>query len=350
MSKVTRPTLTGIFPRKRLFQLLDRMRKQPVIWVCGTAGSGKTTLIASYLEARKIPCLWYQIDEADADPATFFFYLGQATQRASPRKRKPLPLLTPEYLQGIPIFTQRYFENLSNRLKIPSALIFDNYQEVPPHSSLHEIILNGLSRVPEGINIILISRTEPPPAIIRLRANNLISILGWEELRLNTEESRSIIKLKTRQKLPKETIQHLHNTTDGWAAGLILMLESIKRGIEPQMLGKLTPDEIVDYFGKELFDKTDNQTQEFFLKTAFLPKMTAKMAEALTDLPHAGRILSALSRNNYFTERRFHKEPIYQYHPLYRDFLLLRARETFSRDTLLTLLRRAANLLEEDGP
>src|SRR4030043_1796350 len=163
MSKVTRPTLTGIFPRKRLFQFLDRMRKQPVIWVCGPAGSGKTTLISSYLQARKIPCLWYQIDEADADPATFFFYLGQATQRASPRKRKPLPLLTPEYLQGISTFTHRYFENLYSRLKAPSVIVFDNYQEVPANSSFHEVILNGLTRVPEKINVILLSRREPPP-------------------------------------------------------------------------------------------------------------------------------------------------------------------------------------------
>ena len=107
MSKVTRPILPEVFPRKRLFSLLDHVRKQPVIWVSGPPGCGKTTLVASYLDARKLSCLWYQIDEGDSDPATFFYYMGQAAKRASPRKRKPLPLFTPEYLQGIPTFTQR---------------------------------------------------------------------------------------------------------------------------------------------------------------------------------------------------------------------------------------------------
>ena len=349
MSKITRPVLPEVFPRKRLFALLDRMRKHPVIWVSGPPGCGKTTLIASYLDARKLPCLWYQIDEGDSDPATFFYYMGQAAKRASPQKKKPLPLLTSEYLKDIPTFTYRYFENLSNRLKIPYALIFDNYHEVPPDSPLHEIILNGLSRIPEGIHAILISRSEPPQTLIRLRTNNLMGILGWDDLRLNPEESRSIIKLRTQQKLSKEAVQHLHNTTDGWTAGLILMLESVKRGIEPQRLGKLTPEEIFDYFGSVLFDKTDKEIQNFLLKTAFLPKMTAKMAEELTDLPSAGRILSSLSRNNYFTEKRILAEPIYQYHPLFRDFLISQAKEIFPPETLSFLFRHAAILLEEDG-
>ncbi|MEW6377118.1 MAG: hypothetical protein AB1502_15175, partial [Thermodesulfobacteriota bacterium] len=51
-------------------------------------------------------------------------------------------------------------------------IVFDNYQEVPSESSFHGIILNGISRIPEGVNMILISRSEPPPAFIRLRANH----------------------------------------------------------------------------------------------------------------------------------------------------------------------------------
>jgi len=130
---------------------------------------------------------------------------------------------------------------------------------------------------------------------------------------------------------------------------LVLMLESIKRGIEPHKLGRLTSEEIIDYFGTVLFDKTAEEVQDFLLKTAFLPRMTARMAEELTDISHAGRILSTLSGSNYFTEKRFDKEPLYQYHPLFRDFLLSRARETFLPETLSVLLGRAALLLEEAG-
>ena len=371
MSKVTRPIITGVFPRKRLFGLLDRMRKQPVIWVSGPPGCGKTTLISSYIEARKIPCLWYQVDAGDSDPATFFYYMGQAAKRASPRKRKPLPLLTPEYLQDIPTFTYRYFEELYNGLNphrptlkktIPShpplkkggkggfVIVFDNYHEVPVDSPLHEIILNGLSRIPEGVNVIFISRSEPPPAFIRLRANHQMEIIGGDELRLSFEESSGIVRLRAQQKQSKDTISLLHKAADGWTAGIVLMIESLERKvIEPQALGKLTPEEIFDYFGNELFDKTNREIQEFFLKTAFLPKMTTKMAEELTGLPQANRILSTLSKRNYFTEVRVQHEPIYQYHPLFRDFLINRARETLPSERLPMLQRHAALLLEEAG-
>lgn len=329
---------------------MDRIWKQPVTWVSGPPGCGKTTLVASYIQARKIPCLWYQIDAGDSDPATFFYYLGQAAKRASPRFRKPLPLLTPEYLQGLSIFTLRYFENLSDRLKIPSVLVFDNYQDIPSESPFHEIILNGLSRIPEGINVILVSRENPPPSLIRLHANQQMAMLRWEDLRLTPEESSGIIRLRAQEKQTKETISLLHKAADGWAAGLVMMMESVERKvIEPKALGKFTPDEILDYFGNELFNKTDAETQEFFLKTAFLPRMTMKMAEDLTGLPNARRILDRLSRTHYFTEKHFDEEPIYQYHPLFRDFLLSRVKETLPREDQSILLHRAAILLEESG-
>ena len=350
MSKVIRPILTEVFPRKRLFCLLDQMRKQPAIWVSGPAGCGKTTLVNSYLEARGIPCLWYEVDEGDADLATFFYYLGQAAKKAAPRKRKFLPLLTSEYLQDFPTFIKRFFEKLYEGLQIPSVVVFDNYQEVSAESPFHEAILKGLSNLPPGINAILISRSAPPSALIRLRANHLMEILAWKELRLTIEESAGIVKLRSKQKLSKETIAELHKAADGWTAGLVLMLERAKiEDIEPQRAGKVGPEEIFDYFAREIFDRTDKEVQKFLLKTSILPKMTPRMAEELSGLSSAGRLLSMLSRNNYFTEKRFHSEPIYQYHSLFRKFLLSRAKETFPQESLLALFRRAASLLDDDG-
>ena len=109
LAKTTRPSAEGILPRKRLFRSLDRARDFPIFWIVGPPGSGKTSLVASYVEARNLNCLWYQVDERDADLASFFYYMGLAARKAAPRIRKPLPLLTQEYLAGIPAFTRHYF-------------------------------------------------------------------------------------------------------------------------------------------------------------------------------------------------------------------------------------------------
>ena len=170
IAKIARPKLSGTVKRNRLLRLLDAGMKKPVTWVASPAGSGKTTLVASWLDSRKQHCLWYQIDEGDGDLATFFYYMGLAAKKAAPRYKKPLPLLTPEYLQGIPTFTRRYFENLFSRLKPPFTIVLDNYQDAPLQSGLHDMIAVALDAIPEGINFIAISRAESPAQLSRLRA------------------------------------------------------------------------------------------------------------------------------------------------------------------------------------
>ena len=99
-------------PRKRLFRLLDAARKQPFTWVAAPPGAGKTTLVASYLEARKVPFFWYQLDAGDADPATFFSYLVKLAAQLKRPKNDRLPYLTPEYLSDIQGFARRFFRTL----------------------------------------------------------------------------------------------------------------------------------------------------------------------------------------------------------------------------------------------
>ena len=116
LAKVSLPINTQAMPRVSLFERLDGLREHQVIWISSPAGSGQTTLVSTYLEARELPCLWYQVDVGDDDPASFFYYLGRAVLSAVPHIRKSFPALTPEYLLGLPTFTLRLFEELSSHI------------------------------------------------------------------------------------------------------------------------------------------------------------------------------------------------------------------------------------------
>lgn len=93
--KLMRPGISRVFHRQRLFSKLDDLSDTPALWICGPAGTGKTTLINSYLESVNCPCFWYNVDESDHDIATLFYYLARALPGAN-ETPDTLPLLTAE--------------------------------------------------------------------------------------------------------------------------------------------------------------------------------------------------------------------------------------------------------------
>lgn len=323
--------------------------KRAVVWISGPAGSGKTTLVASYLEEKKLPCLWYQVDEGDADPSTFFYYMGLAAKKAAPR-RKLLPLLTPEYLPGLYVFTLRYFEMLFGYLKPPAVIVFDNGERVPEDAPFFEILRSGISVIPQGITVIINSRRQFPLRFSALQSCEKIDCLTWQDIRFTLDESGEMIRIKGHRIFTQEVVEQIHEKTEGWAAGLILMIEAARiKGIDLTSVKRMTLEEVYNYFETELFDQTDHNTQNFLLKTAFLPEMTVDVATKLSDMTESRHILQFLNRSNFFIQSHSLDSPVYQYHALFREYLITRAKKIFSEGELSLIKRNAAHLLAESG-
>ncbi len=348
LAKLTRPRLHKAVARVRLFAILDDAHEhRPAICVVGPPGAGKTTLVASWLDARKIPGIWYQVDPGDADLATFFYYLGQAALQFSRKGQRPLPALTPEYLHDVEGFSRRFFRELFSRLPEGAVLVLDNYQEVSAEKAFHRLIAQAAEDVPAGITLIAISRRDPPDCYARLIANENVQLMDWDDLRLSLEETSAIVR--ARAQAEEDEIRELHELCGGWAAGLTLLLEHERKsatGLEPHYADGV--ESLFDYFATQIFDRVPKETQQFLVRTAFLPRLTVSVAEALTGNARAAEILEDLYRRHLFTHRRPGDAPTYQYHALFQTFLRARARSLLSGKEEKALASHAGHLLENN--
>jgi ATP/maltotriose-dependent transcriptional regulator MalT/DNA-binding SARP family transcriptional activator len=348
LAKLSRPRLYRVSPRERLFRLLDERREHPVVWVTGGPGAGKSALLASYVEARKVPALWYHVDAGDGDPATFFYYLGLAAAGLPGKKQSALPLFTDEYRRDLEGFARRWFREFFARMPAGSVLVLDNIHEAGANSEGRAGLAAGLDQIPVGVNVVVTSRAAPAPEFARLVANQTIVRIGAEELRFTRDEAARL--LGGDGELDPAVLDRAYERSDGWAAGLILIREHAARGDAAPEGGRLaTPEAVFAYFAGEVFNRIPAENQRVLALCALPPRITKPVAAALSGAQDAGKLLEYGYRRHLFLARRDGPEPTYEFHALFREFLLARAAAAFTSDELAAHRRRAAALLEEHG-
>ena len=142
------------------------------------------------------------------------------------------------------------------------------------------------------------------------------------------------------------------------------MLERLKRRQgAPETFEAETREAAFEYFAGEIFDKAPSEHQQVLLATVFPSSITAEVAAKISGRADAGQVLEQLHRRHLFIERRVTavddrrstdvparaSRVTYQYHALFREFLLSRARAIYTPLGLARLSGSAAQVLAESG-
>jgi len=373
LSKLSPPRLHAfLLDRSRLFALLDAGRECHLTLLSAPAGFGKTTLVCQWMTARRAsldfpPVAWVSLEASDNDPVLFWRYLiaaCQAFQVDLAQVHSALTSTTPQP-PFLPASLETVLTALLNALaQCPSGgiLVLEDYHVITSQE-IYETISFFLDHLPATLHLIMITRSDPPFSLARLRASNDLYEVRTADLRFSQEETTILLHHSLPFPLEASTIQRLHAQLEGWGAGLHLVKLALQRTTTPAQGEQRLPlftgsnSSFQEYFVTEVLDLQPEPVQQFLLQTSILTRLTASLCDAVTGQHNSQDMLTLLERANLFLEpldtAALHLPPAarqwYRYHALFSEAMRNEARRRLGEDQWHQLSVRASHWYEARG-
>ena len=341
--------------RHRLTETLTKNPRCNLTLVCAPAGYGKTTLISNWLHETRILSAWLSLDEGDNDPVRFLQYFVAALHKIIPSIQPDLLGILQEK-QASPFITLlNIIINEIDRHAEHFVLVLDDFHAIQAQPVL-EIIAYLLDHMPAVMHLVLLTRTDPPLPISRLRVRNQLVEIRADQLRFTRDEIVSFLTEAMGLGLSPEDITAMEARTEGWIAGLQLAAVSMQ-GI-PDVHGFVSAFTgshyyIMDYLTEEVLKRLPEKVSLFLLQTSILERMNGPLCEAVVEPgviedSNGQAMLEDLEHLNLFLiplddERRW-----YRYHHLFADVLNRRLERSYPHQPA-ELHRRVSRWYEQNG-
>lgn len=327
-SRINFPDCPFYLPRPRLHHLLDRHLQVKLMTVVGEPGYGKTTLISSYLQERKLPAVWYQLHESDRSSDVFLSHLQTALAKQL-KKRSGHPRL--------PAFIHTGVDELLYTLSSwPGELyvVLDHVHLLESGKGLLQIIERLLEETPQGIRFILIGQLLPslPYAQYKLRRN--YGHLSGGELAFTEEEIASFFADMPAAPLEPGEVEFLLHETEGWPASLELIRDAIQgkdREERDRVLQHFREiPHLYAYMDREVLKLQQPEIRSFLLRTSILRELDLDVVRQYLG-PAVQEFPELLIKRFTLPAGR---EGTLRYHKLFRSFLLEHYRKETGRASI----------------
>ena len=350
-SKLRRPvTRPGTVRRSSLIGRLARGVHRPVVSVVAPAGYGKTTLLSQWAERSGQAFAWVSVDEGDNDPKILLTYVAQALAAIEPVGGRVFDALASP-TSSVPGSVVPRLGSAFASMTTPVVLVLDDVHLLRNYECRAALSVLA-DHVPAGSRLAFAGRDEPPLRVARLRAEGKIEEIGPGDLSLTVAEAETLLRA-AEVVLGEEDVAHLHERTEGWAAGLYLAALYLREGGSPQgAAASFGGDDrfVSQYMESEFLARISSSQRAFLTRTAVLERMCGPLCEAVLDAPGSTAALAGLARSNLLLVPLDRRGQWYRYHHLFRD--LLHAELERAEPDLPPVLRRraAAWYLQHDLP
>jgi LuxR family maltose regulon positive regulatory protein len=341
--------------RPRLTETLSKALTSSLTLVSAPAGYGKSTLISSWLYETHIPSAWLSLDEGDNDPIRFLQYFIAALQ-------KIIPAIQPDLLGVLQEKQPDPFNTLLNIIvnetigcTTPFVLVLDDFHAIQTQPVL-DMITYIIEHAPPQMHLMLLTRTDPPLPLSRLRVRNKLVDIRADQLRFTQDEIAYFLIGVMGLKLSLDDIAAMETRTEGWIAGLQLAAISMQGVIDVHgFVSAFTGSHyyIMDYLTEEVLKRLPERVSLFLLQTSILGRMCGPLCEAVTksgtiEQTNGQATLEDLERMNLFLiplddERRW-----YRYHHLFADVLNRHLERLYPHQSC-ELHQRASQWYEQNG-
>lgn len=313
----------GWVARQQLIDRINNEMQHALTMISAPAGFGKTTLLSEWAQSSDTKVAWVSLDISDNQLSRFWMYCIAAIQIYLPGIcTQSLALLHQPTSPSFEFLLTTLINELAASIQ-PLALVLDDYHLIENHE-IHQSIQFLLDHIPPNLHLVLATRSDPPLAITRLRARNMVTEIRARDLRFSFEESIEFFKRVTGGELSINQVKVLEERTEGWVTGLQLAALSIQGreeidGFIQSFSGSNTF--ILDYLAEEVLQQLPGEWVPFLLDTSILGRLSAPLCDAITGHENSQPILEQLHHANLFlfpldSERRW-----YRYHHLFADFL-----------------------------